>query len=182
MSRLTVSASLLLLDVPQLTTPLNKPSIASGCCLLVVLRPHATSNTTTCLTARTDHTQHTSLLGSRLCATRNLDSCLRNKCVCRLAGLFVKPLFYEPLVALQDPLPGLHANTHLAQASCLHTAPTMGDTPLLLARCCTVCRDLHPQLLSSSPLLRRQWRHLHHVGGQLVRGRCTCRHAQDACA
>ena len=38
--------------------------------------------------------------------------------LCRLAGLFVKPSFYEPLVALQDPLPGLHANTHLAQASC----------------------------------------------------------------
>lgn len=37
---------------------------------------------------------------------------------CRLAGLFVKPSFYEPLVALQDPLAGLHANTHLAQACC----------------------------------------------------------------
>ena len=36
---------------------------------------------------------------------------------CRLAGLFVKPSFYEPLVALQDPLAGLHANTHLAQVS-----------------------------------------------------------------
>ena len=35
--------------------------------------------------------------------------------VCRLARLFTKPAFYEPLVALEDPLSGLHANTHLAQ-------------------------------------------------------------------
>ena len=35
--------------------------------------------------------------------------------VCRLAHLFTKPAFYKPLVALEDPLSGLHANTHLAQ-------------------------------------------------------------------
>ena len=36
---------------------------------------------------------------------------------CRLAHAFTKPAFYDPLVALEDPLAGLHANTHLAQAS-----------------------------------------------------------------
>lgn len=47
----------------------------------------------------------------------NLYGVTKDKAHLRLAGLFVKPSFYEPLVALQDPLPGLHANTHLAQVN-----------------------------------------------------------------
>ncbi|DBA96514.1 hypothetical protein WJX77_003023 [Trebouxia sp. C0004] len=47
----------------------------------------------------------------------NLYKVTQDKAHLRLAGLFVKPSFYEPLVALQDPLPGLHANTHLAQVN-----------------------------------------------------------------
>ena len=39
--------------------------------------------------------------------------------LCRLAELFTKPSFYVPVVALKDPLPGLHANTHLAQVGTL---------------------------------------------------------------
>ncbi|KAK9805585.1 hypothetical protein WJX72_006497 [[Myrmecia] bisecta] len=35
----------------------------------------------------------------------------------RMADLFTKPAFFEPLVAKQDPLAGLHANTHLAQVN-----------------------------------------------------------------
>ena len=35
--------------------------------------------------------------------------------VCRLSGHFVKPLWYVPLRDGHDPLPGMHANTHLAQ-------------------------------------------------------------------
>lgn len=31
------------------------------------------------------------------------------------AHWFDKPVFYRPLVEGTDPLPGLHANTHLAQ-------------------------------------------------------------------
>ena len=34
----------------------------------------------------------------------------------RTAALFDKPAFWDPLLAGADPLPGLHANTHLAQA------------------------------------------------------------------
>ena len=34
---------------------------------------------------------------------------------CRLARLFVRPEFFDPLVAGNDPLAGLHANTYLAQ-------------------------------------------------------------------
>lgn len=36
---------------------------------------------------------------------------------CRLAEAFTKPRFFEPLLQNTDPLPGLHANTHLAQVS-----------------------------------------------------------------
>ena len=32
------------------------------------------------------------------------------------AARFDKPAFWAPLLAGEDPLPGLHANTHLAQA------------------------------------------------------------------
>lgn len=41
----------------------------------------------------------------------------------RLAQLFTKPNFYEPLLAGEDPLAGLHANTHLAQVDLAHTQP-----------------------------------------------------------
>lgn len=33
----------------------------------------------------------------------------------RMASLFDKDNFYQPLIAGQDALPGRHANTHLAQ-------------------------------------------------------------------
>ena len=48
----------------------------------------------------------------------------------RLAELFVKPAFFEPLVALQDPLSGLHANTHLAQVRPSSPLPTLAHVPL----------------------------------------------------
>ena len=47
----------------------------------------------------------------------------------RLAGLFVKPMFWEPLVALQDPLAGLHANTHLAQVCILPSSSSPPPPP-----------------------------------------------------
>ena len=42
---------------------------------------------------------------------------------CRLARLFVRPDFFEPLVAGNDPLAGLHANTYLAQVGTVSTSP-----------------------------------------------------------
>ena len=36
------------------------------------------------------------------------------------AALFDKPAFWAPLLAGADPLPGLHANTHLAQVCADH--------------------------------------------------------------
>ncbi len=42
---------------------------------------------------------------------------------CRLARLFVRPEFFEPLVAGNDPLAGLHANTYLAQVGTVSTSP-----------------------------------------------------------
>ena len=55
--------------------------------------------------------------------------------VCRLARLFTKPAFYEPLVALEDPLSGLHANTHLAQ---VRYAPPQVDALTLIPDCLNV--------------------------------------------
>ena len=35
--------------------------------------------------------------------------------LCRLAGAFIKPSFFRPLLQGRDALAGIHANTHLAQ-------------------------------------------------------------------
>ena len=42
---------------------------------------------------------------------------------CRLARLFVRPEFFDPLVAGNDPLAGLHANTYLAQVGTATLSP-----------------------------------------------------------
>lgn len=39
--------------------------------------------------------------------------------------MFTKPSFYDPLVALEDPLGGLHSNTHLAQVLALPPVPCL---------------------------------------------------------
>jgi hypothetical protein len=55
----------------------------------------------------------------------------------RAAQLFTKPRFFEPLSQNTDPLAGLHANTHLAQARMPNTFHDQG--PFYTARKCCCC-------------------------------------------
>ena len=53
-----------------------------------------------------------------VCCVDTASTTFKQVQVCRLSGHFVKPLWYVPLRDGHDPLPGMHANTHLAQVCC----------------------------------------------------------------
>ena len=75
---------------------------------------------------------------------------LSKKWLCRLSGRFVKPLWYEPLRDGKDNLPGMHANTHLAQAR------PLGLCGMSLKACCSwACWQWaeEPQLGSACPVV-----------------------------
>ena len=66
--------------------------------------------------------------------------------ICRLGKAFIKPAFYKPLVQNEDPLGGLHANTHLAQVGALPCLPTAACRDLRLAAMPKAsCANAHAQ-------------------------------------